>query len=87
MEETGITQGCISQGWIGQWRLKNGLLAEVTDIDATKLIGKIRVYMYDNRDTVPYYPIDVPSFWNKEGNSTNSKFDLLEKRRSEEQKW
>jgi len=61
---------------IGQWKLQNGLYAEVMMNSPIALIGFIEISGYK-----------VPSFWSKNGDSADPEFSLAIKRRSIEQDW
>jgi hypothetical protein len=62
---------------LGQWKLKNGVYAEVDNYNALIYTGVIFISGYK-----------VPSFWDKEGNSVeDTNYDLVRKRRSKEEYW
>jgi hypothetical protein len=61
---------------LGQWKLKNGLYAEITNIGDVLIFGYIECSGYK-----------IPSFWNKDGDSVYPEFNLVFKRRSVEQEW
>jgi hypothetical protein len=61
---------------LGEWRLVNGLFAEVIGFNALIYYGFI--IFPDHK---------IPTFWDKSGDSFAPRFSLAEKRRSAEQKW
>ena len=64
--------------FLGNWRVRNGMLAEVTTQEGLRFYGVIHFDKYDRR-------YDIPASWDENGNCiAGDEFDLVDRKREGE---